>query len=146
MVQAAQALKESTDRSGATKHVLTKIIERLFECRDFCDRSDTPFPFARALTQLIDTAQIVYPTDTSIKAMKFPKYTSLHHPKRCKRRIPKVKLGQIEVPRLFLGLWQLSSPAWGSASQEEIMDGMSDMVSNGLIAADMAGKSCLLPS
>ena len=148
MVQAAQALKESDDRSEGTKHILETLIQRLLECREYCISSSsrqqflfTPFPFARAVTQLIDAAHILYPRDSSVKAIKIPEYTTLHHPSVCKKPIAKVKLGSLEVPRLFFGLWQLSSPAWGSASEEKIMNELIELVSNGLIAADMAGKS-----
>ena len=31
-----------------------------------------------------------------------------------------VQLGSLKVPRLFIGLWQTSSPAWGTASASKI--------------------------
>ena len=31
------------------------------------------------------------------------------------------QLGPFVVPRLFAGLWQLSSPAWGSATRSEML-------------------------
>ena len=31
-----------------------------------------------------------------------------------------VQLGSLEVPRMFAGLWQFSSPAWGTASRAQI--------------------------
>lgn len=44
----------------------------------------------------------------------------------------------INLPRIFTGLWQLSSPAWGSAPQSKIMEQFSQYVENGLTAFDMA--------
>ncbi|ORY35585.1 NADP-dependent oxidoreductase domain-containing protein [Naematelia encephala] len=59
-------------------------------------------------------------------------------PKRPAKRLPQVKLGKVEVPRLFFGLWQLSSSAWGAASQEQCEDALSQLLSHGFTAADMA--------
>jgi hypothetical protein len=42
------------------------------------------------------------------------------------------------LPRIFSGLWQLSSPAWGSAPASEIFNQFSLHVSSGFIAFDMA--------
>lgn len=44
----------------------------------------------------------------------------------------------VNLPRIFTGLWQLSSPAWGSASQFKIMEQFSKYVESGLTAFDMA--------
>ena len=142
MVQAAQALTESTDRSNHVKATMIMFIERLTDCRGYClNNGSRLFPFKRAITQLIDTAHICFPDDPTVKALELPEYTTIINPRRCKKPIEKVELGTLEVPRLFFGLWQLSSPAWGSASQEDIVEGMNEMVSKGLVAADMAGES-----
>lgn len=42
------------------------------------------------------------------------------------------------MPRLFNGLWQLSSPAWGSGSADSQDAALAGFVEEGLIAADMA--------
>ncbi|RDW72667.1 uncharacterized protein DSM5745_07839 [Aspergillus mulundensis] len=44
----------------------------------------------------------------------------------------------IQLPRIFTGLWQLSSPAWGSASRSKMMEQFSSYVSRGFTAFDMA--------
>ncbi|KAI0093197.1 Aldo/keto reductase [Irpex rosettiformis] len=55
------------------------------------------------------------------------------------------KLGALVVPRLFNGLWQLSSNAWGSASSTKIRRHMAQYCSQGYIAfADHYGSSELL--
>ncbi|PGG98385.1 hypothetical protein AJ79_08893 [Helicocarpus griseus UAMH5409] len=49
------------------------------------------------------------------------------------------QLGQSLVPRLFAGLWQLSSPAWGSASKSKMLGQFQKHVDAGFTAfADMA--------
>ncbi|KAI1926895.1 hypothetical protein LOZ64_000025 [Ophidiomyces ophidiicola] len=42
------------------------------------------------------------------------------------------------VPRLFVGLWQLSSPAWGSAPRSRILADFARYVDAGFTAFDMA--------
>ncbi|KAA1467011.1 Aldo/keto reductase [Dentipellis sp. KUC8613] len=48
------------------------------------------------------------------------------------------QLGPFTVPRLWTGLWQLSSTAWGSASAAKIRQGMMRHFSHGFTAFDMA--------
>ena len=47
-------------------------------------------------------------------------------------------LKAFELPRIFSGLWQLSSPSWGSASQSQIITQFMEYISNGFTAFDMA--------
>lgn len=47
-------------------------------------------------------------------------------------------LKSFELPRLFSGLWQLSSPSWGSASQSQMITQFMEYISNGFTAFDMA--------
>jgi hypothetical protein len=44
------------------------------------------------------------------------------------------RLGSMVVPRLFVGLWQLSSNAWGSAPVSKIYEGMDQHVKMGYTA------------
>ena len=48
-----------------------------------------------------------------------------------------VKLGPAEVPRMFMGLWQFSSPAWGTASRPKINNHFRKHVNAGLVAYGM---------
>ncbi|KAA8573416.1 hypothetical protein EYC84_005002 [Monilinia fructicola] len=47
-------------------------------------------------------------------------------------------LGSAQVPRMFMGLWQFSSPAWGIASRSKIHRHFRKHVDAGLVAYDMA--------
>lgn len=49
-----------------------------------------------------------------------------------------VQLGSLEVPRMFSGLWQFSSPAWGTASRAQINADFRRHVDAGFTAYDMA--------
>jgi hypothetical protein len=45
-----------------------------------------------------------------------------------------VTLGAVQVPRMFMGLWQFSSPAWGTASRSKIDKHFRKHVDAGFIA------------
>jgi hypothetical protein len=51
-----------------------------------------------------------------------------------KRRvdIETFQLGPHQMPRVFNGLWQLSSPAWGSASAESQEAALAELIELGL--------------
>lgn len=53
--------------------------------------------------------------------------------------VESVVLGDVQVPRMFMGLWQFSSPAWGTASRTKIDRHFRKHVDAGLIAY---GKLC----
>jgi hypothetical protein len=44
------------------------------------------------------------------------------------------RLGPFIVPRLWVGLWQLSSNAWGSVSAAKVRQGMARHVDSGFVA------------
>ncbi|KAI0633319.1 Aldo/keto reductase [Trametes polyzona] len=54
------------------------------------------------------------------------------------RAIETFRLGPYALPRLFTGLWQLSSNSWGSAPAAKIRRQMADYAENGYTAFDMA--------
>lgn len=47
-------------------------------------------------------------------------------------------LKAVQLPRLFLGLWQLSSPSWGAASRSQMRTHFLDHMDSGFTAFDMA--------
>ncbi|KAJ4472325.1 NADP-dependent oxidoreductase domain-containing protein [Lentinula aciculospora] len=54
------------------------------------------------------------------------------------RDMESFQLGSSDVPRLWSGLWQLSSNAWGTAPLPQIREAMTKHVEKGYIAFDMA--------
>lgn len=48
------------------------------------------------------------------------------------------RVKDIELPRLFAGLWQLSSPSWGTASQIQMFKQFAEYIAGGFTAFDMA--------
>ena len=49
-------------------------------------------------------------------------------------RIERIELGPLTVPRLWVGLWQLSSNAWGTAPAAKIRREMMRHVEQGFTA------------
>jgi aryl-alcohol dehydrogenase-like predicted oxidoreductase len=73
--------------------------------------------------------------------------TPAYHNSSCKDQTTKrkasnsfetFKIKDIELPRLFAGLWQLSSPSWGSASQAQMLKQFAEYIAGGFTAFDMA--------
>jgi hypothetical protein len=52
--------------------------------------------------------------------------------------VEKFTLGDRQLPRLFNGLWQLSSPAFGVGDSPQQQEKLIKLVEAGLVAADMA--------
>ncbi|GME65957.1 Aldo keto reductase [Neofusicoccum parvum] len=48
------------------------------------------------------------------------------------------QIGNRSVPRVFCGLWQLSSSAWGSSSLQKVIESLAEYVNQGYTAFDMA--------
>ena len=147
MVQACQALKESGERSKEGERALCDLISVLQHYHQYVaeqESSTSNFdPFERALAQCIDTYNLCFPRQGKVPAMlQMPANETMYNIKKAKKTLSTIKMGPLEVPRLFYGLWQLSSPAWGAASLGEITTAMSKLASLGFIAADMAGQ-CL---
>ena len=57
-----------------------------------------------------------------------------------------IRLGPLVVPRLFVGLWQLSSNAWGSVSAAKVRQGMNRHVALGYTAFGKSSITHPLPS
>ncbi len=55
------------------------------------------------------------------------------------RNVQYISLGpKLTVPRIFNGLWQMSSPAWGSVGLSDMDKALVELVKGGLVATDMA--------
>ncbi|KAI1500188.1 aldo/keto reductase [Biscogniauxia marginata] len=143
IVQAMQALKESKPSpTTVLEQQLMSLVSSLQDCDTYC-RNVEPhpltYPFARAERQVLDTLVILYPKSQSRlkpepSTTEVPSITSLS----TENRLEYFMLGPIKVPRLFNGLWQLSSPAWGSATAEKQESALVHLTKSGFTATDMA--------
>ena len=138
VVQAIQALKESQiAASDSLKVQLSKLESNLSSCQKYCQTADQLFPFTRAQRQVRDVLQLFYPDATDF-SWKDSNNSNGQLTISAIADAELFELGQQTVPRLFTGLWQLSSPAWGSSSAEKQESALAKLVESGLTAADMA--------
>jgi hypothetical protein len=121
------AVKEATPRSACTTellHDLQSLINALSSSAEYCRQHQLPFPFVRAALSAVDAQQLLFPdqalgVDPSVFASGAIQF-DLGSDHVNGLNIEQVKLGKLAVPRLFNGLWQMSSAtAWGSAGPEK---------------------------
>ncbi|KAI0475096.1 aldo/keto reductase [Xylariaceae sp. FL0804] len=139
IVQAVQSLKESRpETTESLEQKLSDLQAGLDNCRAHCGAFSLNYPFTRAARQVRDVMGFLYPqhrpSTTSAQAGSTPIELTLP----TDRALEKFTLGSFEVPRLFNGLWQLSSPAWGSGTAEKQDAALAGLAQSGFTAADMA--------
>lgn len=151
IVQAVQALKESKPETSSTNPEtdpllasLKALLASFHRCTAYCSSSSLKYPFTRAERQVRDvvgflyTPEVVATLPTSSGSLR-PIKVDLSHRAVTTNAIQTFRVGPFEMPRLFNGLWQLSSPAWGSGSAEAQEAALAQLVVEaGLSAADMA--------
>ncbi|KAL0070390.1 hypothetical protein AAF712_002221 [Marasmius tenuissimus] len=142
IVQAAQALKEShTPLTSEHCGSLVELQSALDGCETYCSSTLLPYPFRRAQRQVDDLLKLRFPTlpsRTSGISVQDVDHLNLSIDQAQAVKLEYYSLGKVKIPRLVNGLWQLSSPAWGSASLEKQNEALSHLVRAGLVAADMA--------
>jgi len=148
IVQAIQALKESKpkpterlrDLLDVARHDMANLERR-------CLESDEPrleYPFKRADRQIRDLITFLYPASSgdaegqTLRLPVRPATIQVSPPGISAPTVETFQLGHFRMPRLFNGLWQLSSAAWGSAAADSQESALANLVSKGLIATDMA--------
>lgn len=140
VVQAIQALKESNpEKTILLRALLQELLSRFGDCRAYCQDSipALDFPFSRAERQVADVLELFYP-GTVPPTLDSGLNTIVASFSERAATVETFQAGPVQMPRLLNGLWQLSSPAWGSASAENQYRALLQLVQNGLTAADMA--------
>ncbi|KAI0894598.1 aldo/keto reductase [Annulohypoxylon nitens] len=143
IVQAVQALKESRpEPTPALLTALQNLITSIDHCSIYCQNtlpSPLSFPFLRARRQLRDVVAILFPSHAELSPSNTTESQNLGVSVEVDRsRVETFQLGPLKVPRLFNGLWQLSSPSWGSADGKAQQEALLAALRWGLTAADMA--------
>lgn len=140
LVQAMTAVTKKLAVSSGARALSPKehdIIQALFESLAQCQRmlKDTgrDFPYGRGMLTTAKILDVDLPESPEASLNKMP--TNIARPLPAKETF---QLGDRTLPRIFSGLWQMSSPAWGSAQMSKIIDGFSTHVQNGFTAFDMA--------
>ncbi|KAF3062071.1 hypothetical protein GL218_03976 [Daldinia childiae] len=136
-VQAIQALKETRpDPTQELRSILESVLLALKSLRK--KSSVAAQALERSERQLHDALSIFYPDFVVAKEQRSDPTPIEVHFVPTSNQIETFRLGSLTVPRLFNGLWQLSSPAWGSASAKMQDDALKGLVEAGLTATDMA--------
>lgn len=123
----------SRDLSESEAQPLQDLLQSLLSCRESWESNRQSFLLQRGLDS---TAQLLGPS----RALYTPKPTSI----KPSSELPPSTINEtftldgINLPRIFTGLWQLSSPAWGSAPREKMIEHFSSHVQRGFTAFDMA--------
>lgn len=142
IVQAMTAVQKSLFIDTGTRvmdngeHALVEALyHSLTSCYATLKTTEHDYPFGRSL---ISTAGILgLPRPTLLDAPQdLGKQTSMIPlPEQARETF---QLNGRTVPRIFSGLWQMSSPAWGAASSSKIVEQFSSHVRQGFTAFDMA--------
>ncbi|KAI8713937.1 Aldo-ket-red domain-containing protein [Fusarium sp. LHS14.1] len=112
-------------------HIET-LFESLIRCQGILQSTGKEYPYGRGLVSTASTLGIPPPAAHVASNGK-----GRQHPLPRKAKETFV-LGDRTLPRIFSGLWQMSSAAWGSAPTSRIVEQFSTHVQNGFTAFDMA--------
>lgn len=114
-------------------------VEALYQCLTSCyatlRTANQEYPFCRSLVSTAGILGLPRPT-VSDESQSLSEQASMIPLPRVARET--FLLNGHKVPRIFSGLWQMSSPAWGSASSPKIIEQFSKHVRQGFTAFDMA--------
>jgi hypothetical protein len=130
IVQAATAVQKSLPGSTDERAVLDKFYDALTASHSQYSSTNQEFPFERGLMAVANLL------GHSAPILHTNSFTSDAHPD-----LPPAEtfhLGSRHLPRIFSGLWQLSSPAWGAAPISKILQQFTQYTQSGLTAFDMA--------
>jgi len=138
-VQLVTAIEKGLLAAGLTtlpdkqKKLVESLRESLIECHEDAKTKDLDYPYGRALTATSILLDVPIPQfDDFLTGAQG--HTQLK-PLEVKETF---HLNGRSLPRLFSGLWQMSSPSWGSAPATKIIAQFSRYVSAGMVAFDMA--------
>lgn len=129
------------DLTPDESRVLARLMRSLLECRKEWRSQGPEFVFERSLGAVADlTSTNVDLEDEHSSALLLAGRGQEHVPLSVNIPPPPetFDLQGTSLPRLFCGLWQLSSPSWGIASKAQIFQQFSRCLSKGFVAYDMS--------
>lgn len=141
IIQAITAIQKTLLVSSGTrklseseKEVIFRLSQALHTCQEACAASRQAFPFERGMSAL--QASPLF--DTLSSGLMSGAQTELIRIPPAPANVETFQLGDRALPRLFSGLWQLSSPSWGTTSIHKIKKQFQQSSSHGFTAFDMA--------
>jgi len=123
------SLRQKTEIETAA---LDKLRDALLACKEHAELNGREFPFERGLSRLQMFNGVTEPAKHHAVSAPNHDFVASGSP------LESVQLGKAVVPRMFMGLWQFSSPAWGTASRSKIDQHFRKHVDCGFTAFDMA--------
>lgn len=112
-----------------------ELYQSLMDCHDTLKMTNRDFPFGRSL---VSTTGILGLPRAALQDASQGLYDQIALAQPPPQAQETFKLNGRNVPRIFSGLWQMSSPAWGAASTSKIVEQFSKHVQQGFTAFDMA--------
>ncbi|KAF5538695.1 hypothetical protein FPHYL_12472 [Fusarium phyllophilum] len=119
--------------SPTEKNIIQGLFESLAQCQQMLKDTGIDLPYGRGMLTTANILGVALPESPEARLSKVP--SDIARPSPAKETF---QLGDRTLPRIFSGLWQMSSPAWGSAQMSKIIEGFSTHVQNGFTAFDMA--------
>ncbi|RYN27109.1 hypothetical protein AA0119_g3112 [Alternaria tenuissima] len=143
IVQALTAIQKrllsdsgSRNLSDDEKHIMNSLFDSLLRCRQRWLASAQDFPFDRSTAVL--ATMLGRESGIPTLAYQNGSHQDRIHPRKISKSLETFKVKGIELPKLFAGLWQLSSPSWGTASQTQMFKQFVEYIEGGFTAFDMA--------
>lgn len=134
-----QALKESSpERTPTLRSDLLALLTAFRPCKAYCAEKKLSYPLGRAERQVRDTLELFFPEAAAAQASAIDESQRIHVELPSDDAVEKFTLGDRQLPRLFNGFWQLSSPAFGVGRSDQQQQSLVRLVQKGLVAADMA--------
>jgi aryl-alcohol dehydrogenase-like predicted oxidoreductase len=118
------------------KPAMASLFDSLLRCRQKWLISAHDFPFERS-TAVLAT---MLGRESGIPTLAYGNnpYQDQITERKISTSLETFRIKDIELPKLFAGLWQLSSPSWGSASQKQMFKQFAEYIAGGFTAFDMA--------
>jgi aryl-alcohol dehydrogenase-like predicted oxidoreductase len=143
IVQALTAIQKrllsdngSRDMNEEEEPAMNSLFDFLLRCRQIWLVSAHDFPFERSTVVLAT----MLGRESGIPALTYQNgaYQDQTTERKTPTSLETFRIKETELPRLFAGLWQLSSPSWGTASQAQMFKQFAEYIAGGFTAFDMA--------
>lgn len=125
----------SRDLTVGEDAIMNTLLDRLLQCLQTWLVAKQEFPFGRSTSVI---AAMLHNEAVQSFLQQDPQHGTHIIRKSAPSILETFKLKGIELPRLFSGLWQLSSPSWGAASQSQMFKQFADYIACGFTAFDTA--------
>ncbi|KAF1934696.1 Aldo/keto reductase [Clathrospora elynae] len=126
----------SRDLNEEEKPVMDSLFDSLLRCRHRWLASAQDFPFERSTAVL--ATMLGRESGVQTLAYRNGSHQGQITGRKTSTCLETFRIKDIELPKLFAGLWQLSSPSWGTASQTQMLKQFVEYIAGGFIAFDMA--------